>query len=172
MANIIEKRKRAKRKWLLTVNAEELKTCAKCKRTLARLEFWCIASLRELPDCPRCRTKRYQKTKTINSSIEQVPSYSDYIKSDEWRKKRKDYWQHGEYHTCYICDDPWINFAGKELHHRTYDRLGREKLDDLVPVCHGCHEKITNRWSSEKKKPYKSRMTLWQITDLVRARHS
>jgi 5-methylcytosine-specific restriction endonuclease McrA len=26
-----------------------------------------------------------------------------------------------------------------EVHHKTYERLGEEELEDLVVLCHGCH---------------------------------
>jgi 5-methylcytosine-specific restriction endonuclease McrA len=32
--------------------------------------------------------------------------------------------------------------AGTDVHHRTYDRFGKEKLRDLELVCKTCHGKI------------------------------
>ena len=34
---------------------------------------------------------------------------------------------------------------GLEVHHTTYDRLGRERPDDLVVLCEDCHAKIHGR---------------------------
>jgi len=30
-----------------------------------------------------------------------------------------------------------------EVHHKTYERIGREDLDDLVTLCHRCHGIVT-----------------------------
>ena len=38
-----------------------------------------------------------------------------------------------------LCGHPWY-----QLHHRTYSRLGRENLLDLLPLCRDCHE-LTHR---------------------------
>ena len=32
-----------------------------------------------------------------------------------------------------------------EVHHKTYDRLGRERPDDLVVLCEDCHARIHGR---------------------------
>jgi 5-methylcytosine-specific restriction endonuclease McrA len=32
--------------------------------------------------------------------------------------------------------------SGHELHHLTYDRLGHERYEDLVPLCPDCHQMI------------------------------
>lgn len=38
---------------------------------------------------------------------------------------------------CFICN------AGEcDLHHRTYERIGREELDDLVPLCEDHHHEV------------------------------
>ena len=42
------------------------------------------------------------------------------------------------YH-CAICDDP----GPLEAHRRTYRRLGREELTDLIALCPACHKLFT-----------------------------
>jgi len=37
---------------------------------------------------------------------------------------------------CQIC----YNKVGLNVHHRTYERLGHEKLMDLTVLCKECHE--------------------------------
>jgi 5-methylcytosine-specific restriction endonuclease McrA len=62
--------------------------------------------------------------------------YAEYRQSPEWRKKAREAksragWQ------CALC-------TGQELleaHHRTYARLGRERISDLVVLCWKCHRK-------------------------------
>lgn len=69
--------------------------------------------------------------------------YYSYINSPEWRKTRDeaiDY--HGEH--CARCGaepgekdmDGWVRL---EVHHKTYARLGAEKMEDLEVLCRSCH---------------------------------
>ena len=39
---------------------------------------------------------------------------------------------------CEICEE----VAAEEVHHLTYERIGREDLSDLMGVCKPCHELI------------------------------
>ena len=48
---------------------------------------------------------------------------------------------HGVEPTCAACGGRWTLRNG-DLHHRSYDRLGRERFDDLMPLCRGCHEQL------------------------------
>jgi hypothetical protein len=41
--------------------------------------------------------------------------------------------------TCRLCRDA----RQLECHHNTYDRWGREELDDVIIVCRGCHDAVT-----------------------------
>jgi len=43
--------------------------------------------------------------------------------------------------TCTACEEPWTLQNG-DLHHRSYDRLGYEHFNDLVPLCRACHERV------------------------------
>lgn len=45
----------------------------------------------------------------------------------------------GQNPTCVICDEPWTGRHG-DLHHRTYERLGHEAYEDLIPMCRRCHD--------------------------------
>jgi len=61
-------------------------------------------------------------------------NYEAYIASKAWKRMRSKY--EAKYpKRCYICD-------GREkihLHHKTYKRLGKERLGDLVWLCEECH---------------------------------
>ena len=37
-----------------------------------------------------------------------------------------------------MCGAPWLLERG-DLHHRSYSRLGHERLRDLIPLCRICH---------------------------------
>ena len=61
-------------------------------------------------------------------------NYHQYLKSEKWKNKREKKLKQAEYH-CQICYSPRM----LQVHHRTYARIGNEKLSDLVVLCKGCH---------------------------------
>lgn len=66
--------------------------------------------------------------------------YKEYLRSSIWRQKRRlaRLRAHGK---CQRCGERLVK---KEVHthHLTYDRIGRERPEDLQVVCKGCHEFI------------------------------
>ena len=61
--------------------------------------------------------------------------YSEYIQSPAWERKRQQvltFWD-GK---CAICYSP----NNVQVHHRTYVRIGDERLMDLLPLCKDCHD--------------------------------
>ena len=76
-------------------------------------------------------------------------AYLDYLRSPEWKAKRRRAIERAG-HACEICGK-----TGRlEVHHTTYERLGKERLSDLVVVCRSCHRWVhrTGRggWSRRK----------------------
>lgn len=63
--------------------------------------------------------------------------YQDYIKSSDWKKQSKRRMAIDDF-KCQRCG------TAKNLvvHHITYDRLGNEKMEDLITLCRKCHEEI------------------------------
>lgn len=141
---------------------DKFTTCPWCKKRKRYSDYW---DPKKKTKMKFCRTCLYATR--IKKNLE-TPDYKKYINSRAWKSKRLEYWNDPyTYKECYVCADPWVDFKGKELHHRTYERLGHERLDDLVPVCPECHRKISNAWKLEKKKVFSERRTLWEITDLT-----
>lgn len=71
-------------------------------------------------------------------------SYSEYLKSYQW-VETKAKWMASKKCKGEICHAKNCkNTKLLSLHHRTYARVGRERLSDLVLVCRGCHKKIHN----------------------------
>jgi hypothetical protein len=72
--------------------------------------------------------------------------YAEYIASPAWWRRRER-WYHDEVTAtgrppqCAVCDKEWTLTSG-DLHHATYDDLGREQHRDLVPMCRTCHERL------------------------------
>lgn len=62
-------------------------------------------------------------------------NYHTYIRSQKWARRRARYFRRHAY-CCTICGTD----RRVELHHHTYQRLGRERDKDLVPLC-GIHHK-------------------------------
>lgn len=64
-------------------------------------------------------------------------AYSEYLRTPEWRHKRKGA-LHRALYRCQLC-----NISGNtevlQVHHRSYETLGRELPSDLVVLCKPCH---------------------------------
>ena len=67
-------------------------------------------------------------------------SYKDYLDSDEWKKLRTRVRRRAR-GWCERCKVG----PRADIHHLTYERLGNERLDDLVAVCRECHEYLHGR---------------------------
>lgn len=59
--------------------------------------------------------------------------------SPEWGRKRLRRIRKDKY-TCQTCGQ----FPPLYVHHRTYARVGRERLSDLISLCPPCHAAITH----------------------------
>lgn len=60
--------------------------------------------------------------------------YDEYMNSKQWRRIRKwvlTFWGN----KCALC----TSSIRMSVHHRTYERLGKELLTDLIALCGRCH---------------------------------
>jgi 5-methylcytosine-specific restriction endonuclease McrA len=107
----------------------------------------------------------YGGTLSISRRIQRAGyrSYSDYLRSDHWadvkRRYRASKLNKGRCHSCREkkpCD----------LHHRTYKRLGEERLTDLFLLCRDCHSELHRlvRESGEENAGF----ALWRGTKTLR----
>ena len=64
-------------------------------------------------------------------------SYAEYLASDHWARVRRAYRDSGRPMDCAACGARPI-----ELHHRSYSRICGERLNDLIPLCRGCHGRV------------------------------
>lgn len=64
-------------------------------------------------------------------------SYSKYLKSKKWNKKRKKVFERDDY-SCQHCH----NTKNLECHHITYKRVKKESLSDLLTLCYKCHKEV------------------------------
>ena len=61
--------------------------------------------------------------------------YSKYLKSKAWDKKRKAVIKRAD-NRCMVC----YSNGRLNVHHRTYERIFKEKLTDLIALCDSCHK--------------------------------
>lgn len=67
--------------------------------------------------------------------------YVKAIAGTRWRDLRRQVLERDGY-TCRIClqgGRPWNEL---EVHHITYERLGRERPEDLAAICSACHGRV------------------------------
>lgn len=70
------------------------------------------------------------------SDIQWRLAYEKHLKSAQWKNTRRDLFRlRGE--KCETCGKRSPNL---EIHHLTYERLGKELASDLKIVCKQCHE--------------------------------
>jgi hypothetical protein len=82
-----------------------------------------------------------------NSSTKYRVDYKTYLQSMAWKKKKNDWVDSGRPLECWACGRPMpANRSGFNFHHRTYENLGYEKLDDLVLLCMADHEQLSKDW--------------------------
>lgn len=75
--------------------------------------------------------KRYQP-----SLLKHIP-YREYLKTAHWEETRKKALDRAR-HRCQACNSP----DDLHVHHRTYERRGEERDDDLTVLCRSCHSRV------------------------------
>jgi hypothetical protein len=67
------------------------------------------------------------------------PAYVRYLNSVAWAAKRAEVLDRAD-GNCEDCGDE-LEPGEAEVHHLTYERVGRELPEDLVALCPGCHRR-------------------------------
>lgn len=90
--------------------------------------------------------------------------YEDYLRSEHWQDVRRRYraskLNHGG---CYICGSS----ENLNLHHKTYKRIGNERLNDLIYLCAPCHSYVHLMLKGRTS----SRTNLWNIARKLRKQY-
>jgi hypothetical protein len=99
--------------------------------------------------------------------IHRRAAYCNYMASQQWFARRERWemeWvaRHGTEPHCLICDVEWA--LCDDLHHRTYDRLGCEGHQDLIPLCRSCHGALHRILETDRSW---RRLNRAQATDLI-----
>jgi len=84
---------------------------------------------------PHIRERRANRNAAVRRLGHQ--DYDAYLKSAQWQAVKRRYRR----------ERPWLcNLCGAEdglhLHHTTYERVGQEHVDDLMPLCEPCHSQV------------------------------
>jgi 5-methylcytosine-specific restriction endonuclease McrA len=74
--------------------------------------------------------------------------YINYINSDEWQAFRKRALA-AFGNKCVRCEAPGSDVI-LQVHHLSYRRLGRERLEDVTVLCVPCHESKHKRWKGKR----------------------
>ncbi len=94
--------------------------------------------------CPLCEasekqrrdesSRLYFEQKTERLHHLRTMPYREYLKTEEWQSVRKQSLKRARYR-CQVCNGQGI----LDVHHRTYERRGCERLGDLTVLCRSCH---------------------------------
>lgn len=98
------------------------------------------------------------------------PSYPAYLRGDHWAETKK------RFRASKLCKHQCSACGARNtpmfIHHKTYKRIGREYLSDLIEVCGPCHTAIHNHesdsgkhlWEATNKVVRKIRKGAWKMT--------
>lgn len=101
-----------------------------------RRKHWRLPKLNQKPKKKRRKNKksRHKRRGPIN--------YHEYINSKAWLRRRLMYYDtYGQ--LCAVC-----GIKADHLHHKSYERLGKELDDDLVPLCEFHHDDFHSIYGS------------------------
>jgi hypothetical protein len=78
-----------------------------------------------------------------------TPDYYTYIRSPQWRKKADAAKARAGYR-CQVCNRPASEIT-LDAHHRTYERLGNERPEDITVLCRDCHSLFEENKKAARK---------------------
>jgi 5-methylcytosine-specific restriction endonuclease McrA len=87
-------------------------------------------------------------------------NYYEYLKSSEWKEKKKKFYSSGYFKKGIFCMCCKAKDKPLEVHHKTYKRLFKERLSDLFSACRECHQNIHNLHKTRKSQ----KNNLWSAT--------
>lgn len=121
--------------------------CIRCGQTsnpVARKNAIALAAGAPIPPYDDCLENRWREAKSAeykqvfpNLAPELQAEYEAYLRSPAWRELRGAVLARAS-DCCELCRI----FDAVQVHHLTYERLGNERLTDLLAVCATCHESL------------------------------
>lgn len=90
---------------------------------------------------PQAMKERFRRTLLMLG----YATYEDYLNGPLWADFRQRYLRSGKPTVCRVC-----GCANITLHHITYERIGCESFDDVIPLCWK-HHKAVHRWLASSR---------------------
>lgn len=103
---------------------------------------------RELSKRRKHKKKPTKKSKVKfqnKPTVKIYKDYKEYLQSKEWKTKRLKVLERANY-ICEICKTK----KAYQVHHKTYKRIYKEKLSDLIATCGICHQAEHNLLSERQ----------------------
>jgi hypothetical protein len=107
------------------------------------------------------RQKKFIKAGLTRAGFGSLREY--YLESAQWRAVKARYRRSRLPQKCVVCFDPNV-----DLHHRTYKRLGAERLTDLEPLCREHHDQLhtlEHEWRTGGVDP--GGVNLWTASKII-----
>lgn len=81
-------------------------------------------------------------------------TYEDYLESPHWKATKSERLKLSNY-CCDVCGDDEIQL---QVHHKHYETLGHEDMDDLATLCPYCHKDVHVEITKLRGKEFKQRI--------------
>ena len=78
-----------------------------------------------------------------SNALKYMP-YKEYLQTEFWDKQRKGALKRALFR-CQLCNKGKAARVTLDVHHRTYERRGRESPEDLIVLCRNCHSNFHNK---------------------------
>lgn len=89
------------------------------------------------------RKNRKQINKGDIARLRSMP-YKEYLQTEHWQNVRRRALKTAK-GRCQLCNE---NKKALDVHHKTYERKGREYRRDVIVLCRSCHEKFHDKLPS------------------------
>lgn len=89
----------------------------------------------EVEERTRAYSSRVEREYRRAEELRTMP-YAEYLRTPEWQTRRQDALRRARA-ACQVCN---ARDRPLHVHHRTYERRGRELASDLTVLCGDCHE--------------------------------
>lgn len=86
------------------------------------------------PWCISCEDLAAEARERERERLRTMP-YRDYLKTEHWQRLREAALRRARFR-CQVCN---VGHLRLNVHHRTYERRGSERNDDLIVLCERCH---------------------------------
>jgi 5-methylcytosine-specific restriction endonuclease McrA len=99
--------------------------------------------------------------KDTNETLE---NYSEYLHSNHWKLLKVRYRKSKLFKSgaCSICG----SYKRINIHHKSYIRIGNERLSDLMVLCQDCHHKLHKAYNGKVS----SHINLWTMAKHMRCK--